>query len=129
MRMIKFKWKRYIFLSLLSTSIFMAFSKGLFDIYGNLVGLAATFLNQYLLIRGVEEFVFSAKSQSLSQKRKKQALRKVLIFSVLKFFVLFVGFYLSYKLMGKSVILPILNYVLLIFILVFSIESFEDSPS
>jgi len=120
--MVQINWFRYIPLLIISTSIFMAFSRGLNDIYGILIALAATLTNQYFLVQGVRAFVLNARDKS----QHKQSNTKVILLFLGKFLILFAGFYFAYTLMGKHVILPIINYVILIFVLTLSIRGFKD---
>ena len=122
--MVLINWPRYIILLILSTSIFLAFSRDLKDVYGVLIALIATLANQYLLVQGVKEFVLNARD---GEKQKNKGNKKVLVFFLLKFLILFGGFYAAYQFMDKQVIFPILNYVVLIFVLTLSIKGFKHS--
>jgi len=120
--MVQINWARYIPLLIISTSIFLAFSRNPKDVYGTLVALLATLINQYFLVQGVKEIVFNARVESQHRRGNKKTI--LLFFG--KFLILFAGFYAAYLLMGKQVILPILNYVILIFALTLSIKGFKD---
>jgi hypothetical protein len=101
----RINFKRYLLFSLMTTLITLTFARGVNDVVAILVIYLATVLNQFLLVEGVFELT------SASNK-----LKVVMIF-LMKMAILFGALTLGVHLMGKKVIIPLLNYVVIIFVL------------
>ena len=112
--------KKYLLGSLVPTATCYFFSKDQNDVIGISIVLFATILNQLMLVSIVGEAIGGAASSGSSKEDVNK--KRIVLFFVLKFIVLFLGLYGGYHFMGKRVIIPLLNYVVLIFILTLSIK-------
>lgn len=101
----RINFKKYLLFSLMTTLITLTFARGVNDVIAILIIYFATVLNQLLLVEGVFELT-SASNKS-----------KVIIIFLIKMAILFGALTLGVHLMGKKVIIPLLNYVVIIFVL------------
>lgn len=115
--------KKYFLGSLIPTIICYLFSKDQNDVIGISIVLVATILNQIMLVSIVGESISYAASKGQSKEGLEGINKKrIILFFFLKFFILFLGLYGGYYFMEKRVIIPLLNYVVLIFVLTLSIK-------
>jgi hypothetical protein len=106
----------YFLLSIPTTLVALAFARGVNEVMAILVIYLATILNQLLLVEGVFELVGASNKV------------KVVILFLLKMAILFGALALGVHLMGKRVIIPLLNYVVIIFVLGISLKNKRENP-
>ena len=111
----KINLKKYVLLVTITTAIALAFSRSYYDAIGVLAVFIGTLANHYMLVEGVFSVV------EMGQGKKVDKTQMLVIF-IGKFVVLFGAIYLGWHFMGDRVIIPVLNYVVQIFILVFSFK-------
>ena len=111
----KINLKKYLVLVSVTTAIALAFSRSYLDVLGVFAVFLGTLGNHYMLVEGVFSVI------DMGQGRKVDKTQLLVIF-VGKFGVLFGAIYLGWHFMGDRVIIPVLNYVVQIFILVFSFK-------
>jgi len=104
---------RYLILTVLTTSIACFFSTNLREIFGILIVYAATIINHLLLIEGGLQLTDAASGKKIDK------VNVVLVF-LGKFGLLIGAIYLGWQFMGNRVFIPMVNYLVQIFILVFS---------
>lgn len=110
--------KKYFLYSLPSTGFCVFFTRSPEEIFAIILALILTFVNQYLLVLGVSELLNPAYLEDSAQRPTK----KIIFFFILKMLILALALYFCAVIMGKRVIIPIINYVILIFVLYFSLE-------
>lgn len=110
--------KKYFLYSLPSTGLCVFLARSPEEIFAIILALVLTFVNQYLLVLGVSELLNPAYLEDSAQRPTK----KIIFFFVLKMLILALALYFCAVIMGKRVIIPIINYVILIFVLYFSLE-------
>ena len=101
----RINFKKYLLFSLITTLITLAFARGVKDVAAILIIYLATVLNQLLLVEGVYELTGASKKF------------KVIFIFLIKMGILFGALTLGVHLMGKKVIIPLINYVVIIFVL------------
>jgi hypothetical protein len=84
----------------------MVFAQGAKEVIAIFIIYLATAINQFLLVEGVLELF-----------ERKALKKKVIALFLLKMAILAAALYLGVHLMGKRVIIPLLNYIVLIFVL------------
>jgi hypothetical protein len=94
----------------------LAFARSVNEVLGILVIYLATILNQLLLVEGVFELVGASNKV------------KVVLLFLTKMAILFGALAFGVHLMGKRVIIPLLNYVVIIFVLGTSLKDKRDNP-
>ncbi len=110
--------KKYLLYSLPSTICALALARTKAEIFAIMLAYAFTLVNQWLLVFGVRELLNPAYIEHPQQRPTK-----LIIFAfVVKMLILALGLYFSAVIMGKRVIIPVINYAVLIFVLLFSIE-------
>ncbi len=117
----KIKFKIYFPTSVLATGIFMLFAKNSSEIWGIFLVYIATLLNLALLTWAVMELLQPQNFLEDSQDKKIQGRKrtyKIVVAFVIKLAILLGGLSLGVHFMGPRVIIPLLNYVIQIFILV-----------
>lgn len=119
----KINLKRYLLCSALTTAIALAFAQNRTEILTILVIYVATILNQFLLVEVIMEMVAERRSDPSRAYRVKKL--KVALLFILKLLILFGALSLGIHLMGKRVLIPLLNYVVLIFVLGLSLKDAE----
>lgn len=120
----KVRYKRYFLLTGGSTLLTFLFARSKEEILGILVVYAATILNHYMMMRGVKELVTPYLPGGEKQKADRTMM---LVFFIGKLLVLFGGIYVGVLLMGNRVIIPVLNYVIQIFLLIYSLSDGSDT--
>ena len=105
--------KRYLLYSLPTTIVCFALCQSFTDALGVLVVYLGTILNQVMLVASLRELL-TPFVDSEGQKSNK----KIILLFVGKLVILFGSLSLGVHLMGKKVIIPLINYVVLIFVLV-----------
>lgn len=88
---------------------------------GIVIGWLGTLLNHYLLIKGVTYIT----NTECDLEYKKKLIGRGLFFLILKFFVLVVAMLISVQFVGSAVIIPFINYILMLAILVVSAMEIE----
>ena len=83
----------------------------------------ATVINQFLLVEVISEIV-AEKTSNPDVKYRVRKFRLIFLF-LLKLIIIFGALSLGVHLMGKRVIIPLLNYVVLIFVLGLSLKDAE----
>ena len=104
---------RYLILTVLTTAFACYFALNLNEIFGILIVYAATILNHLMLIEGGLQLTDAASGKKIDK------LNIVLVF-LGKFTLLIGAIYLGWQFMGNRVFIPMVNYLMQIFILVFS---------
>ena len=110
-----FNLKIYSLISLVSTCAILMFAQNMLEIFAILFCLFSTVLNHYLLYYSVKEFLNPHYIEHPESKPSKRIIAAVIV----KFAVLVLAFILAARIMDKRVLLPILNYIVMIFALVF----------
>jgi len=119
----KINLKRYLLGSVLTTGVALAFSQNSTEVIAILVIYLATILNQFLLVEVIMELV-TERASNLSRTYRVNKIKVALLF-VLKLLILFGALSLGIHLMGKRVLIPLLNYVVLIFVLGLNLKDAE----
>ena len=104
---------KYLLLTSLTTCVAAYFSKSSDEIFGILIIYAATILNHLMLIEGGLQLTDAASGKSVDK------FNIVLVF-LGKFGILIGAIYLGWHFMGNRVFIPMFNYLIQIFILIFS---------
>ncbi|MCO4793102.1 MAG: hypothetical protein KC493_05300 [Bacteriovoracaceae bacterium] len=107
----KINFKKYFGFTLLTTAFCCFFARDIQDIYGIITVYIAAVLNQFMLIELVLSLTES--EEEMTKKRKWTLLGM----AVGKMALLFGGISLGVHFMGNRVIIPLLNYVIQIFLL------------
>ena len=107
----KIKLLRYFALTILSTLVALLFNQGRNEIYGILVVYVGTIANHYLLLEAGDNVVKIASGQNVD----KLSLITILVG---KFAILIGAIYLGWHFMDDRVFIPMLNYLVQIFILI-----------
>jgi hypothetical protein len=103
----------YILLTSLTTGVCCWFALGVDEVIGILIVYAATIINHLLLIEGGLQLTDAASGNKIDKLN--------LVFIFLGKFALLIGaIYLGWQFMGNRVFIPMLNYLVQIFILIFS---------
>lgn len=93
-------------------------------ILGLIIAYLATVWNQALMLE-LTDAITSQSQLSSEAERKKSFDSSFLVSALLKMGVLFGGLTLSVHFMGNKIVIALLNYVLMIFILVFSLKKVD----
>lgn len=111
-------FQKYLLLSLVTTLITLLFTRGAMEVVAVLIIYLATILNQLLLVEGVLELTGASKKT------------KVFLIFIIKLPLLFGALALGVHFMGKRVIIPLLNYIVIIFVLGYSLrnKNQRDNP-
>ena len=112
----KINLNKYLLLSFSLTGVTLFFSRNFYDVAGILIVYVATITNQLMLVSGSSELVDSVR---YDVKRKKL---KIVALFIIKLLVLLMGLSLAIHFMGKRVIIPLISYILTIFILIISMK-------
>ena len=108
----KINIKRYIILTGFTTLIASLFIRSYKELLGILIVYLATILNHMMLVEATLYLTRSGNGESVDK------VQMVTIF-IGKFFVLIGGIYLGWHFMANRVFIPMLNYVLQIFLLIY----------
>ncbi|MCB9060533.1 MAG: hypothetical protein H6622_03315 [Halobacteriovoraceae bacterium] len=109
--------KNYILFTVLTTLISFLICNGQSEIFGVFIVYFSTIINHILLIELVYMLTENAKGSTTKLSRKK-----IVFCAIGKMAILAMGLTFGVQLMGKRVIIAVLNYVIQIFILVLSIK-------
>lgn len=112
----KIDLRKYLLLSILPTGICFAFARDIPDAIAIVIIYLTTIINQVFLIKGVDSLINSRLAAI------KTSNFKIVCFFLIKMSVLILGLAIGIKLMGNRVIIPLINYVIMIFILVASLN-------
>ena len=104
---------RYLTLTAMTTCVGIYFCENNNELFGVLTVYAATIVNHLLLIEGGLQLTDAASGKKIDK------LDIVLVF-LGKFALLIGAIYLGWQFMGNRVFIPMVNYLVQIFILVFS---------
>ena len=110
---LKINVKSYLIYSLPSTIICFLLCDTVKEFIGVLVVYIGTLINQFMLIEAVRGLI----DPFLDAKGKPRT-KKVILLFVGKLVIIFGTLSFGVHLMGKRVLIPLINYVILIFILV-----------
>lgn len=114
----KINYTKYFIFSVPSTVICAYLANGLVALYVTLLIYIATLLNQVILVECVNELTNNHRLESKKLKNNP----KILGLFVAKVVILFMALILGSSFIGKKIIFPLMNYVVLIFVLMVSIE-------
>jgi hypothetical protein len=117
----KINIKRYALFGGLTTSVSAFLCRTNVEIYVLLFVTLAAMLNQYMLLVVTNEMVMSAK-ESLPRDKNK-----LLILSGGKIFVIIFSLAVGSHFIGNRIIIPLMNYVCMIFVLSVSFKGEPDS--
>lgn len=117
----KINLRRYFFRTTLCGFVGLFFDHTPKYILGLATIYFATVLNHALLVEGVDLMIFNPKKLT----SKQVAIRGFILFFA-KLVVLLGGIYIGILFMGDKVIIPVIFYVICIFILVFSIKKLDE---
>ncbi|WP_372655240.1 hypothetical protein [Halobacteriovorax sp.] len=115
----KINLKKFFLMSVPTTVVFLLFSRGWNDITGTLIVYVATVLHLGMLAEAVFELVKSQVSDGHIHRVKD----KIMYLFAGKLTILILSLVISRQIMGNRIIIPVINYVIQIFILTFSIRS------
>lgn len=115
----KINHKKFFLLSVPTTVLFLLFSRGWNDIIGILVVYVATVLHLAMLAEAVFELVKSQVSEGHIEHVKD----KIMYLFAGKLTILILSIVISRQIMGNRIIIAVINYVIQIFILTFSIRT------
>ena len=105
--------KRYVLFSLPSTAICVALCRSWIEVLGVFLIYFGTVLNQIMLVASLREMLLPFVDTESQRSNKK-----IVLLFVGKLVILFGSLSLGVHLMGKRVLIPLINYVVLIFVLV-----------
>ncbi len=105
--------RRYILFSLPSTALCIALCRTWIDVLAVFIVYFGTVLNQIMLVASLREMLLPFIG---TESRKSN--KKIVLLFVGKLVILFGSLSLGVHLMGKRVLIPLINYVVLIFVLV-----------
>ena len=105
--------KRYLLYTLPTTTICFALCQNWLEVLGVLIVYLGTIFNQIMLVASLKELLIPFVDASVQKSNKK-----IVLLFVGKLVILFGSLSLGVHLMGKRVLIPLINYVVLIFVLV-----------
>ena len=105
--------RRYILFSLPSTALCIALCRTWIDVLAVFVVYFGTVLNQIMLVASLREMLLP-----FIDTESRKSNKKIVLLFVGKLVILFGSLSLGVHLMGKRVLIPLINYVVLIFVLV-----------
>ena len=105
--------RRYILFSLPSTAFCIALCRTWIDVLAVVVVYFGTVLNQIMLVASLREMLLP-----FIDTESRRSNKKIVLLFVGKLVILFGSLSLGVHLMGKRVLIPLINYVVLIFVLV-----------
>ena len=105
--------KRYLLFSLPSTALCVALCKSWVEILAVLTVYLGTILNHIMLVASLKELLIP-----FVDTESQRSTKKIVLLFVGKLVILFGSLSLGVHLMGKRVLIPLINYVVLIFVLV-----------
>ena len=111
----KIKINKYILLTFLTTLFCVAIERNTQSTIGISIVYLATMINHYLLVLLMHKVMASNKSS-------KSYNYKLILIIISKFMILIGALYLAVHFMGNRVIIPVINYVVQIFILGFCLK-------
>ncbi|HLE11950.1 MAG: hypothetical protein A2504_06430 [Bdellovibrionales bacterium RIFOXYD12_FULL_39_22] len=114
----KINYPKYFILSAPSTAIAMSLAKNSVELAVIMGIYLITIINQLMLVRGTENYL-----SKISGGPKGNL--GILLLIIGKMAVLLFGISLGVHFMGKRVIIPLLNYVILIIVLAYSVKKVE----
>lgn len=123
----KINLKKYLGLSILTTVISCLFVQNIIEILVVIVIYIATLINQAILVELVVEMSESAKYTKFNSEPRVDKGR-VLGLSLLKIFIMLGAISFGVLFMGNRIIIPVLNYVIIIFILALSLKQKVRAP-
>ena len=105
--------KRYLLFSLPSTALCVALCKNWVEVLAVLTVYLGTILNHIMLVASLKELLIP-----FVDTESQRSTKKIVLLFVGKLVILFGSLSLGVHLMGKRVLIPLINYVVLIFVLV-----------
>lgn len=115
----KINLKKFFSISLLTTGVFLLFARDINDVFAILLVYVATVTHLGMLAEAVFELI---KSQ-ITDGHIHNVKDKILYLFLGKLTILIMSLVISRQIMGDRIIIPVINYVIQIFILTFSIKS------
>jgi len=115
----KINLKKFFLISLPTTAVFLAFSRNWNDALAIMIVYTATVVHLGMLSEAVFELIESQISEGHIHNVKD----KIMYLFLGKLTILILGLLIGRQLMGNRIIIPVINYVIQIFILTFSIRS------
>jgi hypothetical protein len=117
----KINLKLYLSLSALSTVVACLFAQNFIEVLVILIIAGATIINQTVLVELVSEMFHSAAQGGLGGGPKVDKGR-ILVLSIVKIGVMLGAISFGVLFMGNRIIIPVINYVIMIFILAASMD-------
>ncbi len=111
----KIKINKYILLTFLTTVLCVVLERNTQSTIGISIVYLATMINHYLLVLMTQKVMASNKSSNSYNY-------KLILIIISKFMILIGALYLAVHFMGNRVIIPVINYVVQIFILGFCLK-------
>jgi hypothetical protein len=118
----KINLKRYIGLSLASTLIACLFTQNFIEAIVVFIIYGATLINQMVLVELVTEMMQNAARGGLRSDGPAVDKSRVLMLTIVKIGVMLGAISFGVLFMGNRIIIPVLNYVIMIFILAASMD-------
>ena len=115
----KINLKKFFLISLPTTGLFLLFARHQNDVIGILIVYVATVTHLGMLSEAVFELIQSQITDGHIQNVKD----KILYLFLGKLTILIMSLVISRQIMGDRIIIPVINYVIQIFILTFSIRT------
>lgn len=124
----KIDLKKYIGLSLFTTAVSCFFVSNVIEVLVVLVIYLATLINQAILVELVVEMSESAKYTKFNDEKPRVDRGRILSLSLLKIIIMLGAISFGVLFMGNRIIIPVLNYVFIIFILAISLKQKVRAP-
>jgi len=114
----KVDFRKYLVITMISTAFCCLFARSASEVVGIFIIYVAALLNQMMLTEIVLEM-------TSTEEEKIYSKGSMITLGIGKFVVLIVGITLGVHFMGNRIIIPVLNYVIQIFALGFSLKQGE----
>ncbi|WP_127715459.1 hypothetical protein [Halobacteriovorax sp. HLS] len=115
----KINHKKFFLMSLSTTALFLLFARNVEDIFAILLVYVATVTHLGMLAEAVFELIESQITDGHIQNVKD----KIMYLFLGKLTILIISLLIGRQIMGNRIIIPVINYVIQIFILTFSIKT------
>lgn len=116
----KINFKKFFRISVIPTALCLALAKNNLEIIAILTIYVATIIYLFMFAEGVYRLTENQRSKSNDAKRKN-----IPFFFVGKLVILVGAIIFGVQIMGNRIIIPILNYTIQIFVLVYSTKSLD----
>lgn len=114
----KINFKKYLLYSIPSTALCVYLARSIEEIFAISLAYGVTVLNHAMLVYGVSELL----NPAYVERESERPTRKIILAFIGKLIFLAGGLIFCEMFMGRRVIIPVVNYVILIFVLYASIE-------